>query len=144
MNSNALEMAKSLMIIFIGGFVPLLIYDIIHNIIYVKDGKKFFVTQIILDIFFVLIFSILFILMIYYLSNGKFRGIYLFTMLLGCIAYACIFRKLVNGMISVVLMPIRATLRFILGSLKKMIIFFSNTIAKSRLKLYNKGVRNVV
>lgn len=128
---------KYLCIAVLCGIAAPLIYDLIKCIL----GSKNKIVTFVLDCFFALFFSIIFILILYYACDGKIRGVIFVALCLGAVIYLRLFRGIFTKLINTLLLPIKRMLFFFINIGKKVINFFVQAIAKKRSKLYNKSVK---
>ena len=63
------------------------------------------------------------------------------VMLLGVLLYRKMIRKAANRAIKLLIAPIKILIGFFSHVIKKIIYFLMQSIAKIRIKLYNKGVK---
>ena len=93
-----------------------------------------------LDVFFAFIYTLLFILILYYFSNGEFRWYFLLSLTSGTLLYKKVFDKLTLLVVRFVLNPLKLTVKFIYGICIKIDKFFTYSIEKLMKKRYNKKV----
>lgn len=141
MDSSPIEMLRALCISAFCGLCVSFVYDIFSIIIFEILSRKSRAIDFILDVLFIFTFTIVFILLLYYLCDGKMRGMFFWTMLLGALIYCRMIRKTVNRMLRLLIFPIKIFIGFLVNTIKKMVKFLSQAIAKKRIKLYNKDVK---
>lgn len=91
------------------------------------------------DVIFLLSYTLLFILVLYYGNNGAFRGIYLFSLYVGYVAYRAILGKTVTKIVNSVLRYISEfVIKPTLATMKDCFLFLFITIANFSKKEYNK------
>jgi hypothetical protein len=137
MTIEPLEYIKYLCVALICGFIPPLIYDLIKCVLNFKNK----IVILILDCLSVLVFTLVFILIIYYTCEGRTRGAFFLSLCSGAIIYIRWFRKFVTKLINFLMTPFRWIISLFLNFCKKINRFFIQTIAKIRSKLYNRGVK---
>ena len=139
MNNLPLEILKSSIISASAGFLIGLIFDIIYfcnaPIKIITKNVSLFV----IDIISICIFTISYILILYYLNDGNLRGLFLFSEILGLVIYRVLFSKIVTTSLEFIFYPIKKMLTFIINIFKKTIDFFIQAIAKIEERLYNKN-----
>ena len=134
-----IEMLKYSALSLVFGFVCTCILDIPMQFIAENKGKYTQILLITRDIISVLTYSILLVLVTYYFGNGVFRGIYLVSILFGIFIYYRIFASIFRKIIRIIIMPICYLLKKIIKTIRKIYVFFINTIEKIELKLYNNN-----
>ena len=141
MDISPSEMMKALSISAFCGFSVSFLCDIVAIITFEILSRKRRAVIFVLDTIFIVAFTVILILLLYYLCDGRVRGALLFAMLLGAFLYRRIVRKTANKMIMLLIAPIKILIGFFALVLKKIIKFLLQAIAKIRIKLYNKGVK---
>lgn len=91
-----------------------------------------------LDVLSVFIYTLLFILILYYFSDGAFRWYYLFSLIIGIILYKKVFDKLIGFVVKILLKPLKILIKFVIDICIKIYKFFAYSIEKSMKKRYNK------
>lgn len=120
-----------------------------YQVVFKRKKKVRNIINIVSDCFLVTSFVIIFIIMLYYANNGKFRIMYLISLILGYFVYILLFSKMVRKLIrlintltykllSIILRPIIKVVLFCIKTSKKLFIFFSRNIAKLFKRRYNK------
>ena len=141
MDITPLEILRALFISAFCGFGVLFAYDIfamvMAEILSIKSNVYYFI----LDILYIFTFTVVFILLLYYLCDGRVRGAFLGMMILGMLLYHRVIRKTVNKIIKKLTSPIKILIAFFVDAIKKMIKFLLQAIAKKHIKLYNKDVK---
>ena len=141
MDLTPFEMLNALCVVALCGLSVSLIFDIVDVIVFELLSKKSWVVTYILDVIKISVFTAIFILLIYYYYDGKVRWILLSVMLFGSFIYYQLVKKPINKIINLLIFPIKILLGFIVDKFKKIIKILLQTIAKKRIKLYNKGVK---
>ncbi len=91
-----------------------------------------------LDVLSVFIYTLLFILILYFFSDGAFRWYYLFSLIIGMILYKKVFDKLIGFVAKILLKPLKILIKFMIDICIKIYKFFAYSIEKSMKKRYNK------
>ena len=91
-----------------------------------------------LDVLSVFIYALLFILILYYFSDGVFRWYYLFSLIIGMILYKKVFDKLIGIIVNILIKPFKIIIKFVYDICIKIYKFFAYSIEKSMKKRYNK------
>ncbi|MBO5715701.1 MAG: spore cortex biosynthesis protein YabQ [Clostridia bacterium] len=141
MDIAPIEMLKALSISAFCGLCVSFIYDVFDVAIFEILSRKNKVVVFILDTLFIFIFTMVFILLLYYFCDGRARGIFLTALLLGAFLYRRVIKKPTNKIIKLLISPIKMLIHLLIDVIKKIIKFLSQSIAKKRTKLYNKGVK---
>ena len=141
MDNSQIEMLNALCVSAFCGFFAFFVYDILAIITFEIVSRKSKAVSFVLDILFILTFTLTHILLIYYLCDGKVRGVFISVMLLGALLYRKMIRKAANRAIKLLIAPIKILIGFFSHVIKKIIYFLMQSIAKIRIKLYNKGVK---
>lgn len=138
MENLPIEMMNNAFFIALCGFICIFILDVFFLCI-----EELFDTDIfhhIKDFIFTLFYALLFILLIYYFSNGVFRLIYFLSIVSGTLLYIITVRKIVKIIVRILIKPLKYLLLSIRKNLRKLYIFLLHTIEKLELRLYNKSV----
>ena len=96
----------------------------------------------IFDLLYILIFTVIFVLMMYYFCDGKFRGMFIISTFCGSLIYNKVFYKICNRLFKILIFPIKFIVIFLYETCKNIISFFVQAIAKFSSKLYNKHIKN--
>ena len=137
MTVEPLEYIKYICTAVVCGFMPPLIYDVIKSIFNFKNKIIIFI----LDCLSVLIFTVIFILILYYACDGRTRGAFFLALCLGVIIYIRMFKKIVTKIIALLMTPFIWGISLLSNIGKKILKFFIQPIEKIRSKLYNRGVK---
>lgn len=113
-------------------------FDIVSLIIESFDAKHKKVIFFIKDFVLMLSYTTVFILILYYCSNGVIRGLYIFSMICASSAYLMLLRNIFRIVIGALLFPIKFVLEVIIKILRKIKNFLLHTIEKIELRMYNK------
>ena len=141
MDVTPFEMLNALCISALCGLSVSFMFDVVDIIVFEFLSKKSKVVTNILDIVSILIFTVIFILLIYYYYDGKVRWVLLSAMLFGSFVYYRVVKNPINKIVKLLVLPIKILLGFLVDKIKKIIKILLQTIAKKRIKLYNKGVK---
>ena len=141
MDVTPFEMLNALCISALCGLFVSFMFDVVDIIVFEFLSKKSKVVTNILDIVSILIFTVIFILLIYYYYDGKVRCVLLSAMLFGSFVYYRVVKNPINKIVKLLVLPIKILLGFLVDKIKKIIKILLQTIAKKRIKLYNKGVK---
>ena len=141
MDVTPFEMLNALCISALCGLSVSFMFDVVDIIVFEFLSKKSKVVTNILDIVSILIFTVIFILLIYYYYDGKVRWVLLSAMLFGSLVYYRVVKNPINKIVKLLVLPIKILLGFLVDKIKKIIKILLQTIAKKRIKLYNKGVK---
>ena len=90
-----------------------------------------------LDVLSVFIYALLFILILYYFSNGEFRWYYFLSLTVGIISYKKVFDKFIGFIAKILLKPLKILIKFMIDICIKIYKFFAYSIEKSMKKRYN-------
>lgn len=139
MNNLPLEILKNSFISASVGFLIGLIFDIIYFCNLPIKIITNNISLLVVDIINILIFTLSYILILYYLNDGNLRGIFLFSEISGLVIYRVLFSKIVTMSLKFIFYPIKKILNFIFNIFKKTVDFFIQAIAKIEERLYNKN-----
>lgn len=131
------EILKNSVIAVIIGFLLTFFFDTITELIKKISIVLKRILLIIKDFIFIFTYAIIFILILYYFSEGTFRGIYMLSMISGSLIYYIVFAKLLQKVVRVLIFPFNILLHFLYGIVIKIFIFFRHTIEKIEFRLYN-------
>ena len=89
------------------------------------------------DFISIIAYTLLLILILYYINHGAFRGIYIVAILLGIYFYYTILSKTLCKISMLFLIPVVCFLKIIIKFVKKLVGFLFIAIEKFYLRLYN-------
>ena len=141
MDVSPFEMLNALCISALCGLTVSFIFDVVDVIVFELLSKDSKVVTYIVDVIRIFVFTVSFILLIYYYCDGKVRWVLLSVMLFGSFIYYRVVKKPINKIIKLLVFPVKSLIVFLVETFKKIIKFLFQTIAKKRIKLYNKGVK---
>lgn len=140
MENSPIEMMNNAFLTALCGFVCVFALDVFFLCIEELLNSKESIFQYIKDFIFTMFYALLFILLIYYYSDGVFRFLYLVSIIVGSLLYILMLRKTVNKIVRTIIKPLQYLLLSIRKNLRKLYTFLLHTIEKLELKLYNKSV----
>ena len=142
MNDIVVQMFKSLIISILLGIILSFFIAFFKTVFLEMGFVKNKIGIFFLDLTYIILFTLILILLIYYACDGRFRGMYIFTLLFGSLIYNRILAKSCGFVFRVLLFPIKVVIKFIYKWCKNIINFFFQGIAKFLSRLYNKYIKN--
>lgn len=130
MDFEALEMIKSLAVALLCGMIAPVYFDFISVILDSVGIKTNKVIQIAIDFSSVVIFVTVYILLSFYMLNGRIRGVFFISLCLGALCYFRFFSSLVKKIVGIFMYPIRIIIGFSAKNIKKAKSFFDKGIEK--------------
>lgn len=125
---------------FVVGILIAIIFDVLNfcNRIKITLNNKVFIF--ITDTLKCIIFTVSLILLFYYVNDGRSRGVYVLSILFGFLVYRLTVSRLIIRILEITLYPIKKVIEVFIKIINKLHKFFSQTIAKTEERLYNKNV----
>ena len=142
MNDIVVQIFKSLIISILLGIILSFFISFLKTVFLEMGINENKISTFFLDLTYIILFTLILILLIYYSFDGRFRGMYIFTLLLGSLIYNRILAKLCTLVFKVLVFPIKVGINFIYKWFKNIINFFVQGIAKFLSRLYNKYIKN--
>ena len=130
MDFEVFEMFKLLTVASLCGMIAPVCFDFISVSLNNLGIKKNKIIQIAIDFSSVVIFVTVYILLSFYMLNGRIRGVFFISLCLGALCYFRFFSSLVKKIFGIFMYPVRIIIEFSAKNIKKAKSFFDKGIEK--------------
>lgn len=133
------EIIKNSVLTITLSLIMIAFFDLIVLLVSMINNRYIKIILEVKDFILVFFYTIVFITMLYYFSDGRFRGIYLISLFLGIYLYYHLFSDIWRKICGIIFIPLECIVKMIVKIIRKLYIFFCKTIEKIEFKMYNKN-----